>query len=412
MRAEVIAIGSEVLAGFTVNTNGAFIAQQLMRGGYEVTQQEVVGDHSPAITQAVEEAMHRSEIVICSGGLGPTLDDTTRAVISDLFDSGFIIDQEVVDDLTRRFGDRPVGIEDQATVPEKAKRFLNRVGTAPGLFFETERGGVFLVPGVPLEMEAMVTDQVLPFLMEHFPSADHRIREVIHLCATSESLVDPILREFADTFPEVDCGIYPGIGTLSVHLSVRSNDETAARAMLSGPASRLRQDFSTHVYEAPHGLIAEAVQARFIEQGWTLSTAESCTGGAIGAAITAVAGSSNYFRGGVIAYSNEVKIDTLGVPADVLAKHGAVSEETVAAMAEGAMRVTGSDFSVAVSGIAGPEGGTTDKPVGTVWMAVSSRFGPTHTHCWHLPTSRKVVIQRTAALALSSVWIQTTEFIK
>lgn len=408
MDAEVLAIGNEVLSGVTVNSNAASISRLLADLGFTVVHHEVVRDEREAIVRMLKDAIARSPLVICSGGLGPTLDDITRASIAGLFDCDLAFNEEVAADLARRYGDRPISLEDQATIPSKAKPFLNTVGTAPGLCFETTNNITIFLPGVPIEMREMMRHSVLPYLQEHYASGQVLTRRKLHFCLVTESRVDQVVREVDARHPNVDFGIYPGQGVVSVHLVVKTADAAEAEALLKSPIQELETAFPGRYFEAPSGRIEEAVHHLLTERKETLSTAESCTGGAIAAAITGQAGASKYFEGSVVSYSNAMKQALLGVPVETLEKHGAVSEETVCEMAQGACERLNTDFSIAVSGIAGPTGGTEEKPVGTVWMAVGRKGQSAVPRLLKTGGNREAIIHRSVQVALSHLWTVLT----
>ena len=396
MNIELIVIGNEVLAGHTVNTNLAFIGKKLDRAGYTLTRETVLSDSHEVLKQGFAEALERNDVVITTGGLGPTIDDVTRQAAAELFESGFRLDEKVLEDLHKRFGDKFPTLEDQATVPQKARVMLNDVGTAPGLIFHGDLGTLILMPGVPSEMRPMLTEQVIPYLRESFPLKEQIYRRSLHIFELPESVVDDVLRELKEKYPAVAFGIYPGMGVVSVTLAVKSISELDADALLHKPYNDLETHFATNCFESENGQIEEAVQKLFIEKGWTLSCAESCTGGAVASRITQHPGSSGYFLGSIVSYANEVKTAALKVPKELIEEHGAVSEEVVRQMVKGALELTGSDFAVAVSGVAGPCGGTDQKPVGLVWCAVQHRNGEPHVwkinHYWprHLVITRSV----------------------
>lgn len=410
MNVELIVIGNEVLAGHTVNTNLAFIGKELDRAGYTLKRETVLSDSNEALKQGFAEALDRNDVVITTGGLGPTIDDVTRLAAAELFESEFKLDLSVLDDLHRRFGDKFPTLKDQATVPVKAKVMPNSVGTAPGLIFQGERGTLILMPGVPSEMRPMLTDQVIPFLQETFPLTEQVYRRALHIFELPESVVDEVLRKLQEKYPVVDFGIYPGMGIVSVTLAVNGKSEAEAQAILQQPYSELETHFATNCFESENGQIEEAVQKLFIEKGWTLSCAESCTGGAVASRITQHPGSSGYFLGSIVSYANEVKTAALNVPEEMIEEHGAVSGEVVKQMVKGALELTGSDFALAVSGVAGPGGGTEQKPVGLVWCAVQHKNGEPHVwklnHYW----PRHLVIIRSVNALLSNLMTYSKQY--
>ena len=409
MKVELVVIGNEVLAGFTVNTNGAFISQKLTEKGYTVTRQEVLPDEPTVLQAGLCEALERADVVITTGGLGPTLDDLTRQTAATLYASDFCFNAEVAADIKRRFGaDHPL-VKDQATVPSKAEIMLNSVGTAPGLIFREEGKALVMLPGVPNEMRPMLTGQAIPYLQEHFPLAKRSFSRTIHLYGVPELGVDPLIRQLRRRHSSVEFGIYPGLGVLSVRMTVQAAEKAAADAELDPPAIAIETQFATHCFTSVSGGIEEAVQRVFVENGWTLALAESCTGGSLASQITKLSGASAYFLGSVVAYSNRLKTDLLDVPESLITEKGAVSAEVVEAMVEGALKVSGSDFALAVSGIAGPTGGTPEKPVGTVWCAVCRRGEKPHTWLLHAHGTRQMIITRSVNSLLGNLLMYTKE---
>lgn len=373
MNVEVIAIGNEILTGTTVNTNAAEIGQALFKEGYRVTRQTSLPDDPASLKQGLREAIERSQLVICTGGLGPTCDDLTRDAAAQLFDSEFYYDEGLAEDLKRRYGNLLISLEHQATVPTKAVVLKNAVGSASGLVFRSEQATLVLMPGIPREMRVMLADQLIPYLKEHFPQSHQFVSRALHFFQLSESSVDPLLRELQQRYPEIEFGIYPAHGTISIYASVRCVDEKAGERLLAPALEALSTHFSKHLFDSPSGSIEEAIYRLFTQNKWTLSTAESCTGGRIAARLTRTPGASEYFLGSIVSYSNLLKQNLLGVPEELIQAKGAVSEEVVIAMASGILEKTQSDYSIAVSGIAGPTGGTPEKPVGTIWAAIGKK---------------------------------------
>lgn len=398
MRVEVIAIGDEVLSGRTVNGNGASLARQLALAGFPVTAQRVLPDEREALKRGLGEALERNELVICTGGLGPTFDDCTRQAVLELVGGKNQFNEQVAADLRRRYGDQLSTLNDQATIPDLADPLLNPVGTAPGLFFDLGKKVLVLLPGVPIEMEELLQGQLLPALQRRFPALQRSYFETIQLLLTSESAVDPLLRELQQSYPALTFGIYPDQAFVSVRIGGKTHTEIA-------PArKKIEAAFADQLFQG--ATLEEAVHERMVEMGLTLATAESCTGGSIAARLTRLSGASNYFLGGVVAYSNQVKESLLGVSRATLDRFGAISGETVVEMARGALDRFGAHYAVAVSGIAGPLGGTPEKPVGTVWLAIAERGGECHADQLDLKGGRDAVIYRTVHQALARLLLR------
>ncbi len=364
---ELISIGDELLKGNVVNTNATFLSRQLMFEGYAVSRQTTLPDERESLAKGFRETLQRADLVIATGGLGPTLDDRTREIAAALFHSDFHFDQALADDIKRRFGDRNVSIENQAKIPSRAKILQNRIGTAPGLLFSEEGKALILLPGVPREMEPMFLEQVQPWIQKQWPLKAKKESVQLYFCLIHESLLDPHLRELTEHYSSVEAGIYPAHGTLTVAL--QSSDKSQLEAFQKELISR----FSNYHYFSKSGKIEEALLDCFIKHKKTLAFAESCTGGMLSMHVTSVPGASDYFLGSFVVYSNTMKQQILGVSKETLDSQGAVSEAAVKEMLDGIFKKTSADFAIAVSGIAGPSGGTEQKPVGTICAAIGER---------------------------------------
>lgn len=396
MNIEIVAIGNEILTGATVNTNAAEIGQALFKAGYRVQRHTSIPDNPVMLRRGLIEAIERGGLVIATGGLGPTCDDVTRQAAAEIFNSDFYYDEAIADELKVRYGDLSIGLKDQATVPSKAIVLKNPVGTASGLVFSSSTATLILMPGVPREMRVMLEEQVLPYLKSHFLK-DHRyVSRAVHFFKLNETSVDPLLRELQVRFPSVEFGIYPSHGILSVYATVHTSDEAEGMHVLAPALEEIASRFRGHLFEAHSGKIEEAIRHMFVQNRWTLSVAESCTGGQVSARLTQVPGASEYFLGGIVSYSNSLKQSLLGVPEKLIRDKGAVSEEVVMAMAKGAIGATGSDFSIAISGVAGPSGGTPEKPIGTVWMAVVKKGMHPYAVKFQAKGTRDIIIEWSA----------------
>lgn len=397
MQAEILAIGDEVLAGMVVNSNASFISQKLSQIGWDISRHTTLPDDLNAIYEGLKEALGRSTVVLVTGGLGSTHDDVTRNAAAKLFNSGFHYDSEVAADLTKRFGDKLPSLKDQATVPSKAKIVLNAVGTAPGFIFTSEEKKLILMPGIPYEMKPMLENQVIPYLKEAFP-LEEKYAEHFHFCLLNESTVDPMLRELSVVYPKVKIGIYPAYGGVTVSMTAPSKD------LINPLKDRLLSRFSTYLYPSASGKIEEAVHDLMRERKKTLAFAESCTGGMIAEKITSLSGASDYFLGSIVAYSNSLKNHLLSVSENTLKQYGAVSAETAAEMLSGLFKATKADYGIAVTGIAGPTGGTPEKPVGTVWAAIGERDRAPDIALLKGKGSRQMIIQSTSNRLLGGLW--------
>jgi nicotinamide-nucleotide amidase len=403
-RIEIVAIGNEVLAGAIINSNSTFISHELSVYGFKVRRQTVLPDDADELRSGLSQALKHNDIVICTGGLGPTLDDNTRQMAAELFDSGMHLDKNLLGELQRRYGERIsalANLENQATIPDKAGIFLNPIGTAPGIVFETDERCLILLPGVPLEMKRMVTEELIPYMtMRHTASY---ISKRVHLFNLFESQVDPKLRELKAKYPKIEFGIYPSLGLVTISFMVEDPNDLP---IIEAAQHDLLEIYPFSHYESPSGKIEEAVHMQLIEKKLTLSLAESCTGGALAARLTQLPDASKYLLGSIVAYSNALKTQLLGVSESVLKEHGAVSAQTATEMVLGVQQLTGSDYAIAVTGIAGPGGGTPEKPVGTVWGAI---IGPDHVpHVWKVPArgSRAMIIEGTVNKLLVELYQQ------
>lgn len=394
MKIEIVAIGNEVLSGFTVNSNAAFMSEELLKEGWRVSRHTVLPDDLKELHDGLSEALARNQLVITTGGLGPTCDDLTRGVAAKLFHSDFRFDEGVAAELRKRYGANFSTLQDQATVPSKAQVLKNSVGTAPGLIFQNEQSTLILLPGVPPEMKAMWSDQVVPYLRKRFANYPKYHYKNLNFFDLPEPTVDAVLRQLQPKYPDVEFGIYPGQMLLEVRMLTLSDNASKAMSVLDKPYHELLDQFSIHAFESSSGKIEETVHSMFLKSKLTLAAAESCTGGSLAARLTKIPGASQYFLGSVVAYSNELKINLLGVPEIVLKDKGAVSEEVVLSMLQGLFSKLSCDYAVAVSGIAGPSGGTPEKPVGTVCCAVGRRNKQPKTWTFHARGNREMIIER------------------
>lgn len=379
MRIELITIGDELLLGFTIDTNGAFLGRELAGVGAEVVRRTTVGDRPDAIAAAVREALHRTGAVITTGGLGPTSDDLTKPAIAALFGRGMHFDESVYARIEQRWRSRglsgrpPETNRQQAQIPDGADVLVNHHGTAPGIWLEDERGRwVAMLPGVPQEIRGMLADTLLPRLRQRVTGDPTVVRSrTLRTTGIAESTLAERLGPLASGVGGLPLAYLPGYDGVDLRLTARGLSPEATDDVLAQGIAQLRQCVGRFAYGEDGadlaGVVLDACRARHVH----VAVAESCTGGLLGARLTAVPGSSDVFLGGVVAYANAVKQDLLGVTSDVLAAAGAVSEPAALAMAQGIRARLHADIGVSITGIAGPGGGSTDKPVGTVWMAVA-----------------------------------------
>lgn len=373
---ELVTIGDELLLGFTIDTNGAFLARRLAERGIAVVRRTAVGDDLRAIASAVGEALERTGIVVTTGGLGPTSDDLTRDAVAAVFGRELRVDESHVawmrERWRSRFGrDMPDSNRRQAMIPVGARKLDNRHGSAPGILIEDSRGAVVMLPGVPRELRGMAEDTLLPLLAERGCGGDDCIRSLtLRSTGIAESLLQDRLRDLrpGDAVRTPSLAYLPGVDGVDLRLTMRG---AAAGEALASVADAIRRAVPDHLYGEDDIDLARVLLDRCRADGLRIAVAESCTGGLLGARLTAIPGASDVFVGGVIAYANAVKITALGISPAVLESHGAVSEAVVRAMAVGAQRMFGAEITLAVTGVAGPGGGTPEKPVGLVWVCAA-----------------------------------------
>lgn len=378
MLAEIITIGDEILIGQVVDTNSAWMAEQLNLHGIKINRITSVSDNSEDIKNALNEAKTRADIILMTGGLGPTKDDITKRTLVEYFDTKLRFDINVychVETLFARFGREVTNINrKQAEVPESCTVIHNANGTAPGMWFE-QNGKIFVsMPGVPYEMKKMMSAEIIPRLKKYFETDETTIvHRTVLTQGIGESFLSGIIAEWENSLADLNIKLayLPSPGMVRLRLTCSGNNEEKLKNIVNKKVNELEKIIPQYIYGYEKDTLEEITGKLLKEKNQTLSLAESCTGGLIAHHITSVPGSSAYFSGGVVCYSNQSKINQLDVKIETLEKHGAVSEETVSEMAVGTKQKFNTDWAVAVSGIAGPDGGTKEKPVGTVWIAVA-----------------------------------------
>jgi len=377
MLAEIITIGDEILIGQIIDTNSAWMAQQLNTVGIRIKQISSVSDNREHILSALKEASERVDLILITGGLGPTKDDITKTTLAEYFQVGMKRDQETLDNVARIFAryNRPlleVNIR-QADVPENCEVLLNKNGTAPGMWFQ-EKDKVFVsMPGVPFEMMYLMEDLVIPKLKAAF-DLPKILHQTILTAGEGESFLAERIADIEDQLPpEIKLAYLPKLGVVRLRLSAYGEDEEKLKQELEIQTKKITERLGPTVVATEDIPLEKAILLLMAKNQQTLSLAESCTGGYLAHLFTSLPGASNVFLGGAVSYSYEMKERMLGVNADTLWENGAVSEETVREMVEGALRNFSSDYAIAVTGIAGPDGGTPEKPVGTVWIAVATK---------------------------------------
>jgi nicotinamide-nucleotide amidase len=374
----IITIGDELLIGQVVDTNSAWMAQELNKNGLWVSRRVAVGDTREDIWKALDEESGRSSIILITGGLGPTADDITKPLLRDYFGGNMVVDEGALANVKwifERVLKRPMLERNlqQAEVPDTCTVIQNRRGTAPGMWFEKD-GHIFVsMPGVPHEMKGMMTDAVLPALQQRF-KLPHIAHRTLLTAGIGESFLAEHIKTFEEALPHtIKLAYLPNYGMVRLRLTTRGEDLQTLDAELDKQFGTLRSLVTEWMVTDEDISLQEAVGRLLVSKGKTLGTAESCTGGYIAHLITSIPGSSRYFKGSVVSYANEIKRDLLHVDQQTLDNNGAVSEATVREMVRGALSTLDTDFAVATSGIMGPDGGTPEKPVGTVWIAVGDR---------------------------------------
>ena len=377
MLAEIIAIGDELLIGQVVNTNASWMANLLNLHGIKVYQVTAISDSKEHILSALETAAKRADIILITGGLGPTKDDITKATLCDYFNVKLRFDAEAFEDVEHVFKIRGSKVTEinrkQAEIPENCIALRNKNGTAPGMWFDEKDKVYVSMPGVPYEMMAIMTDDVIPRLEKKF-----KLPVIMHKTVLTQGIGESVLAEkIADwedslAADNIKLAYLPSPGMVRLRLSTSGKDKTSLKEIIDRKVKELIPLAESYIYGYDDDTLEGIVGSLLHQKGKTLSTAESCTGGYIAHLITSIPGSSEYFKGSVISYANEIKMNMLGVKAETLEQYGAVSQQVVEEMVAGAAQRLNTDYSIAVSGIAGPGGGTPDKPVGMVWIAIKT----------------------------------------
>ena len=407
MKATIITIGDEILIGQILDTNSRYLSQQLNAAGIVVRERTSIGDSADQITETLDRAIAQSDVVIITGGLGPTKDDITKHTLARYFHSEMRYDEREAEHIRTMLERR--GIEfnalnrGQAMVPECCTVLHNAHGTAPGMWFETEGKVIVSLPGVPFEMVHLIEDEVMPRLKKRFS-----LRQIVHRTLITSGIAESILAEriaaWEDALPEeLHLAYLPAPNIVRLRLSAYEVDGWSAGRTIEREFEKLRTIIPDNIVGYEDATVEQLVHNLLTERGQTLAVAESCTGGRIASLFTAQAGSSAYFMCGAVTYSNHSKCDILGVDESAIAQFGAVSEQVACQMAEGVRRVGRADYGISTTGIAGPSGGSAEKPVGTVWIGISTpqRTFAIRRDCG---TDRGQVISRASAYAISMLY--------
>ena len=409
IKAAIITIGDEILIGQIVDTNSVSISKHLNSAGITVAEKLSIGDTAEQISQTLHRVMEFADVVIITGGLGPTKDDITKYTLAKIFSSPMREDSRVSDHVRRLLAARGVEFNElnrsQALVPERCEVLFNAHGTAPGMWFVGERGQIVVsLPGVPFEMEHLMAEEVMPRLKERL-SLHANIHRTMITSGIAESILAERISAWEDSLPaNIKLAYLPAPNVVRLRLSSYDvENETQMRQTIDSLFDELYKIIPDNIVGFENASVQELVHNMLIEREGSLAVAESCTGGVIASRFTAMAGASAYFKCGVVAYANEAKRDVLGVDFDDIMRYGAVSESVARQMAEGARRVADADYAIATTGIAGPTGGTAEKPVGTVWIAVAT---PTRTiaQLRNCGTDRSQIVNRASAYAIEMLY--------
>jgi len=404
MKAIILNIGDELLIGQVTNFNASWMAEQLNKIGVDVIRINVISDREEEIVFALDEAMKSTDLILLTGGLGPTKDDITKNTLCNYFNTKLVFDENTYKNIEDLFKSRGFTMTEtnrkQAEVPENCKVIMNTEGTAPGMWFEKDNRIIISTPGVPFELKAMMSNYILPEI-ESRMGEETIVHRTILTQGVGESFLADMISEWEDNLPSfIRLAYLPSPGLVRLRLTARGTDKNVLTNEIEKQIENLKKIIGEYIFGYDNETLEIIIGRLLTDRKKTVVTAESCTGGAIAQRITSIAGSSAYYKGSVIAYSNEVKENILSVKPETLASHGAVSEETVKEMASNVRVKLNADYSIAVSGIAGPDGGTAEKPVGLVWIAVSSANN-TIAKKFQFGNNRLVNIDRAVVTALN-----------
>jgi competence/damage-inducible protein CinA-like protein len=403
----ILTIGDEILYGQTIDTNSQWMSAELDSFGFTVVHRATIGDQESAILSGLEVASSKADIILITGGLGPTADDLTKPSLAKYFNVPLKSNPDALQELILLFQQIDKELSEtniaQTNLPANADYISNSLGTAPGIWIE-DKGKIYVsMPGVPFEMKSMISKHVIPKLLQQFnlPVVIHKIIKTISI---GESWLAEKIAPWEKNLPEsIKLAYLPSIGQVKLRLTSSGNNKDKLIEAIEKQIKLLLPYAGKYIYGYDDDSIEQVIGNILVSKALTLGTAESCTGGYLAHLITGIAGSSNYYQGSIIAYANEIKERALGVHSDTLAKHGAVSEETVIEMARGVQKSMGVDIGIATSGIAGPDGGTEEKPVGTIWIAIAIG-DEVKTRQLKLFKDRLLNIKMTAVSSLAMLW--------
>jgi len=397
MRIEIIAIGNEIITGNTVNSNAAYISKKLGESGYRPYCHLALADDEKILLKELKKALEESDVTICTGGIGPTLDDITKEVVAKLFNVECVVDDEIKVNLKTRFPNYNL-IDRDALIPKGAVLVENKVGTAFGIIMEKEGKVLILLPGVPSELKKMFNESIIPYLIKKFPSKHEIYQRKIGVFLKVESEINPLLEKYKQQHPNIEIGIYPSLGYVTVcALKVLSPEDTSKKEA-DQLIDIIKAKFPKNIFDKSIALDLHEV---LLEKKYKIALAESCTGGAISAALVQIPGASNYLEGSLITYSNEMKAKLLHVNENILNEKGAVSVEVVGEMLSSLLEITEADYVLATSGIAGPGGGSDEKPIGTVCIGCAGKDMNKDIGFIHTQGPRERVIENSVNTALA-----------
>jgi competence/damage-inducible protein CinA-like protein len=405
MNAEIIAIGSELLTPYRLDTNSLYLTDELNKLGIRVIHKAVVGDSRDEMRSSFRHALDRADLIIASGGLGPTDDDLTRETVADLLGRKLSLNEEILRGIQERFRrfarTMPEINARQAMVPQGAVVLPNPRGTAPGLWIEPEGHIVILLPGPPAELKGLFESEVRARLARHGSSERLYTRD-LRITGLPESEVEQRVRPLYEMYPDTETTILASPTGIQLHPRVWSRDAAQAEKLLEEIVSRMALALGEHLYSTKGESLEEVVARELLENRATIAVAESCTGGMLAERLTNIPGSSTYFLGGVVCYSNDLKTSLVNVPPDLIESKGAVSSEVALALADGIRKFTGATLGIGVTGIAGPGGGTPEKPVGLVHIGISDERGPRE-RAFRFPGDRERIRTQATQTALDTV---------
>jgi nicotinamide-nucleotide amidase len=405
--AEIITIGDELLQGQVVNTNAAVIARELGNIGVETAWMTTIGDQAEDIYFALSKAFVRAKVVIVTGGLGPTPDDLTKPVLTKFFDTYLELRDDLLKTIQKRYAKRgtqvPETLENQAMFPVGAEALSNPLGTAPGIYFVKDDRHFFAVPGVPVEMENILQEFILPKLSGILGDIPYH-QKLLRLCGTGESYVLSKVANLDAIHELVKLAFLPQVFGVDLRLTARSMDSIEAEAELAQAEGWIREAVGDYIFSTDGDSIEAVIGQILVNRSQTIATAESCTGGLVSHLFTNIPGSSNFFERGVVTYSNQAKIELLGVSEASLNQFGAVSEQVAKEMAAGIRQHSKTDWGVSTTGIAGPTGGSEEKPVGMVWIGIARPSGDTEAYRYRFTDARVINKQRFANALMYRLW--------